>query len=221
MEKDPENRFLARGPRLRLPAEVIRDQALAASGLLVEEIGGPSVKPYQPPGLWEELSFGDSYRADSGEKLYRRSLYTYWKRTVAPPAMISFDASSRESCIVRQTRTNTPLQALNLMNDVTYLEASRKLAERMLKEGGSAEDDRIAFAFRLAVSRHPKGAESKVLRDSLRGFMARYQNDSKAALKYLNYGDSARDETLSANELAAYTAVASLILNLDETITKE
>jgi len=221
LEKDPENRFLARGPRLRLPAEVIRDQALAASGLLVEEIGGPSVKPYQPPGLWEELSFGDSYRADSGEKLYRRSLYTYWKRTVAPPAMISFDASSRESCIVRQTRTNTPLQALNLMNDVTYLEASRKLAERMLKEGGAAEDDRIAYAFRLVVSRRPQAEEAKVLRDSLHGFMGRYQNDSKAALKYLNYGASPRDESLSPNELASYAAVASLILNLDETITKE
>jgi hypothetical protein len=221
VEKDPENRLLARGPRLRLPAEVIRDQALAASGLLVEEVGGPSVKPYQPPGLWEELSFGEGYRADSGEKLYRRSLYTYWKRTIAPPAMASFDASSRESCTVRQTRTNTPLQALNLMNDVTYLEASRKLAERMLKEGGSAEDDRIAYAFRLVVSRHPKAEEAKVLRDSLHGFIGRYQNDSKAALKYLNYGDSARDESLSPNELASYAAVASLILNLDETITKE
>ncbi len=221
IEKDPENRFLARGPRLRLPAEVIRDQALSASGLLVEEIGGPSVKPYQPPGLWEELSFGDAYRADSGDKLYRRSLYTYWKRTIAPPAMSSFDASSRESCIVRQTRTNTPLQALNLMNDVTYLEASRKLAERMLKEGGAREDDRIAYAFRLIVSRHPKAEEAKILRDSLRGFMGRYQNDSKAALKYLNYGDSPRDETLSPGELASYAAVASLILNLDETITKE
>ena len=157
MEKDPENRFLARGPRLRLPAEVIRDQALAASGLLVEEIGGPSVKPYQPPGLWEELSFGDGYRADSGEKLYRRSLYTYWKRTIAPPAMTSFDASSRESCTVRQTRTNTPLQALNLMNDVTYLEASRKLAERMLKEGGSGEADRIAYAFQTRCIPSSKG----------------------------------------------------------------
>jgi Protein of unknown function (DUF1553)/Protein of unknown function (DUF1549)/Concanavalin A-like lectin/glucanases superfamily/Planctomycete cytochrome C len=221
LERDPENRFLARGPRLRLPAEVIRDQALAASGLLVEEMGGPSVKPYQPPGLWEELSFGDSYRADSGNKLYRRSLYTYWKRTVAPPAMMSFDASNRESCTVRQTRTNTPLQALNLMNDVTYLEASRKLAERILKEGGSGEDERIAYGFKLVVSRHPKAEEAKVLRDSLQRFMARYQDDSKVALKYLNYGSSARDESLSPNELAAYTTVASLILNLDETITKE
>jgi len=220
-ERDPENRFLARGPRLRLPAEVIRDQALLASGLLVEEIGGPSVKPYQPPGLWEELSFGDSYRADSGNKLYRRSIYTYWKRTVAPPAMISFDASSRESCTVRQTRTNTPLQALNLMNDVTYLEASRKLAERMLNEGGAGEDDRIAHAFKLVVSRDPRSEEVRILRDSLHGFMGRFQKDSKAALKYLNYGASARDQNLSPGELASYTAVASLILNLDETITKE
>ncbi|MCI0621918.1 MAG: DUF1553 domain-containing protein [Acidobacteria bacterium] len=221
LEKDPENRLLARGPRLRLPAEVIRDQALAVSGLLVEEIGGPSVRPYQPPGLWEELSFGDSYHPDSGEKLYRRSLYSYWKRTVAPPSMISFDASNRETCTVRQTRTNTPLQALNLMNDVTYLEASRKLAERMLKEGGSREEERIAYALRLAAARPPKAEESKVLLDSLQRFLDRYQSDSKAALKYLSYGASPRDESLSPSELASYTAVASLILNLDETITKE
>jgi len=135
--------------------------------------------------------------------------------------MANFDASSRESCTVRQTRTNTPLQALNLMNDVTYLEASRKLAERMLKEGGSGDDERIAYAFRLVLSHRPKAEEAKILRDSLHAFMNRYQNDSKAALKYLNYGDSARDESLSPNELASYAAVASLIFNVDETITKE
>ncbi|MBM3801447.1 MAG: DUF1553 domain-containing protein [Acidimicrobiia bacterium] len=221
-ERDPENRLLARGPRLRLSAEVIRDQALLASGLLVEEIGGPSVKPYQPAGLWEELSFGDSYRTDSGSKLYRRSLYTYLKRTVAPPAMMGFDASNRETCTVRQARTNTPLQALNLMNDVTYLEASRKLAERVLKEAASGtEDDRIAYAFRLVLSRRPRSEETQILRDSLHLFGERYGKDSKVALKYLEHGASARDETLSPVELASYTALASLILNLDETITKE
>jgi hypothetical protein len=221
LEKDPENRLFSRGPRLRLPAEVIRDQALAVSGLLVEQIGGPSVKPYQPPGLWEELSFGDSYRPDTGEKLYRRSLYTYWKRTVAPPAMIAFDATNRETCTVRQTRTNTPMQALNLMNDVTYLETSRKLAERMLMEGGSQEEGRVKFAFRLATARPPKAQETKILLDSLHRFQDRYKEDSKAALKLLSYGESLRDESLNPSELASYMGVASLILNLDETITKE
>lgn len=221
LEKDPENRLLARGPRFRLPAETIRDQALAVSGLLVEQLGGPSVKPYQPPGLWEELSFGDSYHPDRGEKLYRRSLYTYWKRTVAPPAMTTFDAASRETCTVRETRTNTPLQALNLMNDVTYLEASRKLAERMLKEGGSRPEERIAYAFRLAAARAPKEPEARILRESLDRFQTRYDKDAKGALKFLSYGEAARDESLNPSEVAAYTAVASLILNLDETVTKE
>lgn len=221
LERDPENRLLARGPRLRLSAEIIRDQALAVSGLLVEEIGGPSVKPYQPPGLWEELSFGDSYHQDDGQKLYRRSLYTYWKRTVAPPSMITFDASNRETCTVRQPLTNTPLQALNLMNDVIYLEASRKFAERILKEGGANPEERLGYAFRLALARAPKPQETKILMSSLRGFQDRYQGDAKAALQLLNYGESLRDETLNPGELASYAALASLILNLDETITRE
>ena len=137
IERDPENRLLARGPRKRLSAEMIRDQALAASGLLVERIGGPSVRPYQPSGLWQDLN-GQTYKADSGPGLFRRSLYTFWKRTVAPPAMVAFDASTRETCTVRETRTNTPLQALDLLNDVTYLEASRKLAERVLQMPASS-----------------------------------------------------------------------------------
>src|SRR5204863_7051197 len=126
LQKDPDNRLLARGPRLRLGPDVIRDQALATSGLLVQKVGGPSVKPYQPPGLWQELAGGKGYEPDKGDGLYRRSLYTYWKRTVAPPFMMNFDSPSRETCTVRETRTNTPLQALNLMNDETFLEASRK-----------------------------------------------------------------------------------------------
>jgi hypothetical protein len=221
LEKDPDNRLLARGPRFRLPAEMIRDQALAASGLLVEELGGPSVKPYQPPGLWEELSFMDTYEADSGEKLYRRSLYTYWKRTVAPPSMITFDAPTRETCTVRQSRTNTPLQALNLMNDVAYLEASRKLAERMLKEGGAQEDQRISYGFRLLNSRMPRPEEARVLSGVLHRFQERYHSDPEAASKLLGYGESARDQSLSSSEVASYAAVANLILNLDETVTKQ
>ena len=137
LQRDPENRLLARGPRVRLPAEMVRDQALAISGLLVDKIGGPSVKPYQPAGLWKELSGGDDYKPDTGEGLHRRSLYTYWKRTAPPPMMMNFDAAGRETCVVRELRTNTPLQALNLMNDVTYLEAARKMAERMMREGGA------------------------------------------------------------------------------------
>jgi hypothetical protein len=220
-EKDPDNRLLARGPRVRLTAEVVRDQALAISGLLIEKIGGPSVKPYQPPGLWEEVSFGDSYKPDTGEGLYRRSLYTYWKRTVAPPSMTTFDATDRETCTVRLPRTNTPLQALNLLNDVTYLEASRKLAERMLNSGGQNPEERIAFAFRLATARLPRPQEQKVLLDTFSRFFEKYRNDPKSAVKYLKQGESEISEKIDPRELASYTTIASLILNLDETITKE
>ncbi len=134
LQKDPENRLLARGPRVRLSPEMIRDQALAASGLLVEKIGGPSVKPYQPPGLWKELSGAEDYQPDTGENLYRRSLYTFWKRAAPPPSMMNFDSAGREACTVRETRTNTPLQALNLMNDVAFVEAARVLAQRVMIE---------------------------------------------------------------------------------------
>ncbi|HEV2380372.1 MAG TPA: DUF1553 domain-containing protein [Terriglobia bacterium] len=220
LEKDPENRLLARGPRFRLAPQAIRDQALAISGLLVEKVGGPPVKPYQPPGLWEEVSFGESYKPDTGDALYRRSLYTFWKRTVAPPTMVTFDAASRETCIVRANRTNTPLQALNLMNDVTYVEASRKLAERITKEGATPEQ-RIGYAFRLALARPPKPQEQRVLLDALGQYQARYKAKPDAAVKYLSQGNSPRDPKLDTAELAAYTALASLIFNLDETITKE
>jgi Protein of unknown function (DUF1553) len=222
LEKDPENRLLARGPRFRLPAEVIRDQALAVSGLLVEKVGGPPVKPYQPPGLWEEVSFsGASYKPDEGEGLYRRSLYTYWKRTVAPPAMVTFDAADRETCIVQTTRTNTPLQALDLMNDVTYLEASRKLAERMMKEGGSSPASRIDYAFRLATARPARAKEIEVLLTAFQQYERKYKTQPEAAAKFMSEGKSPRDASLNASELASYGAVASLILNLDETITKQ
>lgn len=217
---DPENRLLARGPRFRLPAETVRDQALYISGLLVEKQGGPSVKPYQPAGLWSELGDKD-YEADKGEGLYRRSLYTFWKRTAPPPYMANFDSAMREACAVRESRTNTPLQALNLMNDVTFLEAARFMAQRVLKEAGPDVDARLDFAFRLAVARRPSDKERTMLRRSLDRFSAMYKADSAAAERYLRYGDSPRDSHLDAAEHAAYTAVASLILNLDETITKE
>jgi len=221
LQRDPENRLLARGARLRLGPEVIRDQALAVSGLLAERLGGPSVKPYQPPGLWQELAGGDGYVQDKGEGLYRRSLYTYWKRTVAAPFMINFDSPSRETCTVRETRTNTPLQALNLMNDVVFLEASRKFAERLVLEGGTTPAERIDFAYRLVLSRPAKTAEKNILVTVLDDFEKRYRSAPKAATEFLDYGDSARNPHIRPGELAAYTAVASLILNLDATITKE
>ncbi len=221
LQRDPENRLLARGPRFRLPAEMIRDQALAAAGLLVEKLGGPSVKPYQPPGLWQELAGGRGYVHDSGEGLYRRSLYTYWRRTIAPPSMILFDSPTRETCTVRESRTNTPLQALDLMNDVTYVEAARKLAERMMLHGGPTPQARIEFGWRLLLGRRPKGRESAALMSALEKFLRHYRSDSAGAVELLNEGHSPWNRSLDPAELAAYSGVASLMLNLDETVTKE
>jgi hypothetical protein len=220
LRRDPENRLLARGPRVRLAAEMIRDSALAASGLLVANIGGPSVKPYQPGDLWRELASVD-YVQDHGEKLYRRSLYTFWKRTVAPPTMIAFDAAGRETCTVRETRTNTPLQALALLNEVTFVEAARMLAQRAMHEGGATPESRITLAFRLAVARPPRPAELEVLVKGFESHLARYRAEPQAAAKLLSSGESPRDEQLDPAELAAYTSVASVVLNLDETVTKE
>ncbi|HTM48939.1 MAG TPA: DUF1553 domain-containing protein [Bryobacteraceae bacterium] len=219
-QRDPENRLLARGPRFRLPAEIVRDQALAISGLLVEKLGGPSVKPYQPAGLWKELS-GDDYEQDKGENLYRRSLYTFWKRAVPPPSMMTFDSAGREACVVRETRTNTPLQALTLMNDVTYLEAARVMAQRMMTEGGSTPPERIAYGFRLATARVPSAKKAEVLLGSYRHYLDQYQTNVESARKLVRAGESPVNATLDTSELAAYTTVASLILNLDETVTKE
>jgi hypothetical protein len=221
LQRDPENRLLSRGPRVRLPAGMVRDQALAISGLLVDKIGGPSVKPYQPAGLWKELSGGDDYKPDTGEGLHRRSLYTYWKRTAPPPMMMNFDAAGRETCVVRELRTNTPLQALNLMNDVTYLEAARKMAERMMREGGGTMASRIAYGFALATARTPHEREAQILAESLGFYRDEFQRDPAAAARYLSQGGAPRDQKLDARELAAYAAVASLILNLDTTVTKE
>ena len=220
LQRDPENRLLARGPRVRLPAGVIRDQALAMAGLLVEKVGGPSVKPYQPAGLWKELG-GEDYRQGTGEDLYRRSLYTFWKRTAPPPAMMNFDAAGREACTVRETRTNTPLQALDLMNDVTFVEAARALAERMVRAGGAAPAERISFAFRLATARRPRAEEARILADSFQHYLDRFETNGEAATRILTEGEHARSSQIEAGQLAAYTSVASLILNLDETVTKE
>jgi Protein of unknown function (DUF1553)/Protein of unknown function (DUF1549)/Concanavalin A-like lectin/glucanases superfamily/Planctomycete cytochrome C len=219
---DPENRLLGRGPNVRLPASIIRDQALAVAGLLKNKVGGPSVKPYQPEGLWQETSQERAtYVQDHGENLYRRSLYTFWRRTIPPPTMANFDASARESHVVKPVVTNTPLQALDLMNDVVYIEAARMFAQRVMKEGGRTPPERIAYAFRLATARLPKPAESTVLLDAFSQDFESFKAKPDSALKYVRQGEYPRDEHLNVSELAAYTSVMSLILNLSETITKE
>jgi hypothetical protein len=225
-EKDPENRLLARGPRHRLPAEMIRDNALAVSGLLNRQIGGPSVFPYQTPGLWEELAFGDgfsmqAYQQSHGPDLYRRSLYTFWKRTSPPAQLNTFDAPDREKCTARRTTTNTPLQALVLMNDPTYLEASRALAERMLKQAGKSTASRAAAAFRMATLRSPSESELAALTRLATEQSAHFKRSPGEAQDLLTNGESEYDRSLPASELATWTVVASAILNLDETISKE
>ncbi len=221
LERDPHNRLLARGPRFRLSAEAIRDQALFASGLLVERQGGPSVIPYQPAGLWKELTGGGDFVQDHGADLYRRSLYTFWKRTIAPPSMMTFDASSREACWVRETRTNTPLQALALLNEITFVEAARALAERVMHEGAASSDDRIERLFRLATGRNPRPQELTILQDSWRRQRTEFEARPEAADKLLNVGESILDADLDRCELAAYACLANLVLNLDEVITKQ
>jgi hypothetical protein len=226
--RDPENRLLARGPRLRLPAEFLRDQALAIGGLLDQRIGGASVSPYQPAGLWEELTSrldgakfsAQVYVPSHGPDLYRRSMYTFWKRTSPPPSLVTFDAPDRETCTVRRARTNTPLQALVLLNDPTYVEAARKLAERLMAEGGTDPDGRIVLAFRLATARPPRPAEHAVLRALFDAQWSAFRADPARALSLLQVGESPRDARLDVPELAAWTMVASTILNLDETVTK-
>ncbi len=226
IERDPQNRLLARMSRFRLPAEMVRDNALAVSGLLNREIGGKSVYPYQPRGLWEELAYGDVYSAQTyepskGAGLYRRSMYTFWKRTVPPAQMATFDAPDREKCTVRRARTNTPLQALILMNDPTYLEAARKLAERLLTDAAKDPAARIRLAFQLAAARQPQAAESKLLAQLAQSQLAVYRKDAALAAKLLALGETKPDPALPPAELAAWTTVTSAILNLDEVITKE
>jgi hypothetical protein len=227
LAKDPDNRLLARGPSFRLAAELIRDQALAVSGLLDPKVGGPSVRPYQPAGLWREMShFGSTpateqvYVQDSGDKLYRRSLYTIWKRTVPPPTMLVFDAPSRELCTPQRGRTNTPLQALVLLNETGFVEAARHLAQRVLKEGGYDLAERIEFGFELATCRKPTAKERALLMATFTREYKRFAADHEAANKLIVIGESPRDEDLDAAEHAAWTMVASVLLNLSETVTK-
>jgi hypothetical protein len=223
---DPGNRLLARGPRQRMSAELIRDQALSASGLLVGQIGGASVKPYQPAGLWREVAFDFSgnlsaqiYQQDKGQDLYRRGIYTFWKRNSPPPYMLIFDAPDRERCVVRRHATNTPLQALALMNDRMFVEASRKLAERMMREADDGPVARISHAFKLLLAREPSPVELGPLVNLFQQQQARFRQDAEAAEALLDVGESKSAATLDQASLAAYTVIANLLFNLDETIT--
>ena len=224
-EGDPENRWLARGPRRRLDAEEIRDQALAISGLLIKEVGGKSVYPYHPKGLWIEINNRPGYsraypHQKSPDQLYRRSLYTFWKRTVPPPTMQAFDAPEREFCVVRRSSTNTPLQPFVMMHDPQFVEAARHVAARMLREGGPSDQSRLELGFRLMTSRAPGAAELKILSDTLGRRRNLYSLDKAAARKLLGVGASKPDSSLDPLEHAAWTAVARLMLNLSETLTR-
>lgn len=222
LEVDPANRLFARGPRFRLPAEMIRDHALAASGLLVGRLGGESVRPYQPPGLWDDVVYENVPRfvQDHGGKLYRRSLYTYWKRSVPPPNMQAFDAPSREVCVLTRAKTNTPLAALVLMNDPTFVEASRKLAERVLHDGGATAESRLALLHRLVCGRRPTERELDLLRGGLGELQTSFRAEPEAARRLLAVGESPHDPVLDAVELAAYASLANAVLGTDEAITR-
>ena len=222
-QRDPQNRLLARGPRFRLDGEMIRDNALYVSGLLVEKLGGRSVKPYQPLGIWEAVGYTESntakFQQDHGEALYRRSLYSFWKRTAAPPFLTTFDAPSREKYCTRRERTDTPLQALVTMNDPQYVEAARHLGARMIEHDSDATK-RLEFGFRLVTARLPSPYEKSVLSGTLQKYLEQYQKDTDAAKNLISVGESPVNEKLNQPELAAYTMMGSLLLNLDETLNK-
>jgi hypothetical protein len=224
LKRDPANHLLARGPQMRLQAELIRDHALSVSGLLSKRVGGPSVMPYQPKGLWLQVASGNQelkeYIQGHGPELYRKSMYTFWKRSLPPPSMIIFDAATREQCAVERQSTSTPMQALVLMNDPQFVEASRLIAERMLFEGGKTDRDRIQFAFRLATSRAPVEKELALLTNLLQDQLKVFQSDPGRAEKFLKIGEYSAKQEADMIELAAYTVVANTIMNLSETILK-
>jgi hypothetical protein len=226
LERDPQNRLLARGPRFRLSAEFLRDASLKVSGLLVPRVGGPSVNPYTPGDLWREISHYGSTPAtaqtfvqDHGEKLYRRSMYTYWKRTAPPPNMAAFDAPNREVCTVSRPNTTTPLQALVTLNDPQFVEAARAFAERVLARPGN-DDAKLRWAFLAATSREPSREELAVMDNALRRERQRYVKNVAEAEKFLHVGESPRNQKLSAAEHAAWAQVTTLLLNLSEAVTR-
>ena len=220
-ERDPGNQWLARQGRFRIDAEMVRDNALAISGLLSRKIGGPSVKPYQPAGYWVHLNFPTrTYQPDHGANQYRRGLYTYWQRTFLHPSLKAFDAPTREECTVERPRSSTPLQALVLLNDPTYVEAARVFAERIIKEGGATLPERLNWAYRHAVSRKVKPDEVRLLSELHAKHRAEFVKDPQAARKLVSTGERPAPADLDAAELAAWTSVARVILNLHETITR-
>ena len=223
LAKDPLNQYLARAPRLRLPAEFIRDNALSVAGLLIEKVGGPGVKPYQPPGLWNEVSLDGNvrFKRDAGQKLYRRTMYTYWKRSSPQPAMLTFDVPTREKCVIQRQRTNTPLQALVTLNDDQFVEAARCFAERLLTSDCESDVDRLDLAFELATGRATNEMRQNVFIDLLKAEKKHYEANEEMANELLAIGEVGRDESVNAAEHAAWTVVASAILNLDETLNKE
>lgn len=218
-ERDLYNRLLARGPRFRMTAQALRDQALALSGLLVEKIGGPGVMPYQPPGIWEDFSLGKiSYQQGHGDDLYRRSVYTFWRRSVGPTTF--FDNPGRQVCTVRPSLTNTPLHALTLLNDTTFIEAARVFAERVLREAGPSPSDRVSYAFRLATCREPSDQELESLLKTLKFLLDEYGANPVAAKKLIEVGEAPHDEQLDVVETAAYGSLMNAILNLDQVENK-
>lgn len=222
---DPANRLLARGPRFRLDAESLRDQALFVSGLYVDQLGGPSVKPPQPDGLWQAVGYSGSntvrFVADTGpEKVHRRTLYTFIKRTAPPPQMAIMDAPSRESCVLRRERTNSPMQALMLMNDPQYFECARALAELALREGGQTELEKVKWMFRRCLLRPPQTQELQGLLSDLADYEKDFQADREAAAKLVSIGDQPPLENVAVEKLASWTMIATTLLNLDETVSK-
>jgi hypothetical protein len=220
LERDPDNALLARGPKTRLLAEEIRDEALAASGLLVTNLGGPSVKIYQPEGLWEQSGTGAKYTQDHGDKLYRRSLYTFWKRTAPPPAMLTFDAVTREVCTAKRETTATPLQALVLLNDPQFIEAARVLGENLLKQFPNDVNARSSTAFKKLIGREPDATETKILGQLFNEQKNLFTNDVASAKKLLATGESKFDATLPPADFAATTLMVNAIMNFDEFIVE-
>jgi len=224
LQRDPQNRLLARGPRFRMDAEMVRDQALAVSGLLVEQLGGEPVYPYQPDGVWLELNnreeFTRPYPESEDDGLYRRSIYWFWKRTNPPPSLAALDAPDREYCVTRRSRTNTPLQALVLLHDTQFVEAARHLGARMLREGGADVESRLRYGFLLTLTRQPSRQELDVMGDLLAAQLAEFRQDPSAARALLDVGKSPPDATLDVTEHAAWTTIARMMLNLDDAITK-
>ena len=218
LQRDPANELLARAPRYRMPSWMLRDQALAASGLLSPSIGGPPVRPYQPAGIWAEATFGKKlYQTDTGEKLYRRSIYTFWRRIIGPTMF--FDTARRQTCQVKRNLTNTPLHALTTLNDVTYVEAARVLARRAILKHESSRD-RVDWAFRVLTARAPNEAELSILTKRVDSYRELFGSEPEKATQLLSIGETPRDESLDTSEHAAYTALFNMLMNLDEGLVK-